>query len=60
MTVSAGDVSNLISQLQCGKAAGSDDLCAENFTFAYDKLHALLSMCFTLFNFLYTAICLYQ
>ena len=49
MTVSARDVSNLISQLKCGKAAGSDDLCAEYFKFAHDKLHALLSMCFTLF-----------
>ena len=55
MTVSAMDVSNLISQLKCGKAAGSDDLCAEYFKFAHDKLHALLSMCF-----LHTAICLYQ
>ena len=44
MTVSATDISNLISQLKCDKAAGSDDLCAE-----YDKLHTLLSMCFTLF-----------
>ena len=49
MTVSARDVSNLISQLKCGKAAGSDVLCAEYFKFAHDKLHALLSMCFTLF-----------
>ena len=55
MTVSARDVSNLISQLKCGKAAGSDDLSAEHFKFAHDKLHALLSMCF-----LHTAICLYQ
>ena len=58
MTVSARDVSNLISQLKCGKAAGSDDLCAEYFRFAHDKLHALLSMC--LRCFLHTAICLYQ
>ena len=49
MTVSARDVSNLISQLKCGKAAGSDDLCDEYFKFAHDKLHTLLSMCFTLF-----------
>ena len=56
MTVSARDVSNLISQLKCGKAAGSGDLCAEYFRFAHDKLHAycqyihfFLSMCFTLF-----------
>ena len=49
MTVSARDLSNLISQLKCGKAARSDDLCAKYFKFAHDKLHALLSMCFTLF-----------
>ena len=49
MTVSARDVSNLISQLKCGRAAGSDDLCAEYFKFTHDKLSALLSMCFTLF-----------
>ena len=33
MTVSARDVSNLISQLKCGKAAGSDNMCAEYFKF---------------------------
>ena len=49
MTVSARDVSYLIGQLKCGKAAGSDDLGAKYFRFAHDKLHALLSMCFTLF-----------
>ena len=58
MTVSARDVSNLISQLKCGKAAGSNDLCAEYFKFAHDKLHALL-LC-VLRCFLHTAICLYQ
>ena len=50
MTVSCVDISHLISQLKCGKAAGSDDLCAECFKFAHNKLlHILLSMCFTLF-----------
>ena len=49
MTVSARDVSILISQLKCSKAAGSDDFCAEYFKFANDKLHA--SMCFFLFFF---------
>ena len=44
MTISDRDV----SMLKCGKAAGSDDLCAKYFKFAHDKLHALLSMCFTL------------
>ena len=58
MTVSARDVSNLISQLKCSKAAGSDDLCAKYFKFAHDKLHAILSMC--LRCFLHTAIFLYQ
>ena len=38
MTVSCVDISHLISQLKCGKAAGSDDLCAEYFKFAHNKL----------------------
>ena len=59
MTVSAWDVSNLISQLKCGKAARSDDLCAEYFKFAHDKLHAWIYLC-VLRCFLHTAICLYQ
>ena len=49
MTISSVDVSHLISQLKCGKAAGSDDLCAEYFNFAHHKLNVLLSLCFTLF-----------
>ena len=28
MTISSVDVSHLIGQLKCGKAVGSDDLCA--------------------------------
>ena len=47
MTVFARDISNLIIQLKCGKVAESDDVCAEYFKFAHDKLHTLLSMCFT-------------
>ena len=35
--------------MKCGKAAGSDDLCAEYFKIAHNKLHILLSMCFPLF-----------
>ena len=46
MTVSRFVGSHLISQLQCGKAAGSDNLCAGYFKFSHDKL---LLMCFTLF-----------
>ena len=49
MTVSCVDISHLISQLKCGKAAGSNDLCAEYFKFAHSKLHILLSMCYSLF-----------
>ena len=49
MTISSVDVSHLISQLKCGKAAGSDDLCAEYFKIAHHKLNVLLSLCFTLF-----------
>ena len=48
MIVSAIDVSRLIRQLKCGKAAGSNDLCAEYFKFTHNKLHVLLSICFTL------------
>ena len=49
MTISSVDVSLLIGQLKCGKAAGSDDLCAEYLKFAHHKLNVLLSSCFTLF-----------
>ena len=49
MTVSCVDISHLISHLKCGIAAGSDDLCAEYFKFAHNKLHILLALCFTLF-----------
>ena len=49
MTVSARDVGQIFSQLKCGKPGGSNDLCAEHFKFTHDILHALLSMCFTLF-----------
>ena len=31
------DISQLIWQMQCGKAAGYDDLCAEHFKFAQNK-----------------------
>ena len=48
MTVSKFDVSHLINQLKCCKAAGSDKLGAEYFKFPHDKLHILLSMCFML------------
>ena len=49
MIISSVNVSHLIGQLKCGKAVGSDDLCAEYFNFAHHKLNVLLSLCFTLF-----------
>ena len=48
MTVYTIDVRHLISQLKCGKAARSDNLCAQYFRFSHDKLNVLLSMCFKL------------
>ena len=44
MTVSCIDISNLISQLKCGKAAGSDDLCAEYFKFAHNNCTCYLNV----------------
>ena len=49
LTISSVDVSHLIGQFTCGKAAGSDDLCADYFKFAHHKLNVLLSLYFTLF-----------
>ena len=49
MTISSVDVSYLIGQLKCDKAAGSYDLCAEYYKFTHLKLNVLLSLCFKLF-----------
>ena len=49
MTVSRFNVSHLISQLKCGKVAGSDNLCDEYFNFCHDKLNVLLLLCFTMY-----------
>ena len=35
---------------------GSDDLCAEYFQFAHNKLHILLSTCFTFFTHSYLSV----
>ena len=48
MTISGVDVRHLIGQLKCGKAAGSDELCAKYFMFDHHKFNVLLSLCFTL------------
>ena len=49
MTISSVDLSHLIWQLKCSKAAGSDDLCAKYFKFVHHKMNVLLSLCFILF-----------
>ena len=42
MTVSWKDVSFLTSQLECGKSAGPDGVCAEAIKFAHNKIAILL------------------
>ena len=49
MTVSYTDVQPLIRNLEFGKSAGPDGICAEALKCAHDQLSVLLSLCFTLF-----------
>ena len=49
ITISSVDVSHLIGQLKCGKAAGSYNSCAEYFKFAHHNLYVLLSLCLLCF-----------
>ena len=48
MAVSTKSVSEIISQLECGKSAGPDGIDAEYLKLSNIKIHILLSMCFTL------------
>ena len=48
MTVSWKDNSFLTSQLECGKSAGHDGLCAEAIKLAHNRIPILLSLLFTL------------
>ena len=50
MTVSVMDIVISLIQVKCGETAGCDDLYVEYFKFTHDKLHVLLSMCFTFFT----------
>ena len=37
----------VIAKLECGKAAGSDGICAEYLKFSHAKIHTLLALCFS-------------
>ena len=47
MIVSTNYVSKVIAKLECGKAAGSDGICAEYLKFSHAKIHTLLASCFS-------------
>ena len=47
MIVSTNCVSQVIAKLECGKAAGSDGICAEYLKFSHAKIHTLLALCFS-------------
>ena len=49
MTVCYTDMQTLIRNLEFGKSAGPDSICAEALKCAHDQLSVLLSLCFTLF-----------
>ena len=49
MTVCYTDVHTLIHNLEFGKSAGPDGICAEALKCAHGQLSVLLSLCFTLF-----------
>ena len=47
MIVTSEDICKLIEKLKCGKASGPDGISAESLMFAHDRLHVLLSLCFS-------------
>ena len=44
MIASTNCVSHVIAKLECGKAAGSDGICAEYLKFSHVKIHTLLAL----------------
>ena len=48
MIVLTNCVFQVIAKLECGKAAGSDGICAEYLKFSHTKLQTLLTLCFSL------------
>ena len=49
MVTPVSEIKDTISKLECGKSAGPDGLSAEAFKFASNRLHAMLSCCFSSF-----------
>ena len=47
MVVSTNCVSQIVDNLECGKSAGPDGICAEYLKFSNDKISILLALCFT-------------
>ena len=46
MVVSTNCVSQIVDNLECGKSAGPDEICAEYLKFSNDKISILLALCF--------------
>ena len=46
MVVSTNCVSQIVDNLECGKSAGPDGICAEYLKFSNDKISILLALCF--------------
>ena len=41
-------VSQIVDNLECGKSAGPDGICAEHLKLSNDKISILLALCFTI------------
>ena len=48
MAVSAKSITEIVSKVECGKAAGPDEISAECFEFFNTKIHVLLSLFFSM------------
>ena len=47
MAISTNCVSQIVDNLECGKSAGPDEICAEHLKFSNDKISILIVRCFT-------------
>ena len=47
MIVTSEDICKLNEKFKCRKASGPDGISAESLSFAHDRLHVLLSLCFS-------------
>ena len=55
MVVSTNCVSQIVDNLECGKSAGPDGICAEHLKFSNDKISILLALCFIVHSKNYSA-----